>query len=112
MHGPCNGTGRKHTIKPDYVQDNFQGKALFVNGEPFATLFPLQDYPCGARFGCPNSTTNLYQIGSVKKDIHAHALRVFYAAVVLWEYMEPEQQAWIFDHAQKRNYKNRPKALT
>jgi hypothetical protein len=26
--------------------------------------------------------------------------------------MEPEQQAWIFDHAQKRNYKNRPKALT
>jgi hypothetical protein len=107
MHGACDGSNKKTKLKPDYVEENFQGKALFVNGEPYANLFPFDKYPCGGRFGCPKSTEHLYQMGSVAQSIHPHALRVFYVAIVLWDRFGPRQHAWIFDHAHKRHYLNK-----
>jgi hypothetical protein len=91
MHGDCNGTGRRLRIKPDHVEQHFPGKALFVNGEPFGNVF--NDY---------NSTRHLYQAGSVARDQHPHAIRLFYVAVILLERFEPQQWSWIFNPSKKR----------
>jgi hypothetical protein len=99
MGGPCNGT--KFRIGPDYVEENFQGKALFVNGEPYPNLFPLGKHP--------KSTEHLFQMGSISQgtqSMHPHALRVFSAATHLCGTFGPREQAWIFDHAHKRHYLN------
>jgi hypothetical protein len=100
MGGACDGT--QFRIRPDYVEENFQGKALFVNGEPHSNLFPLGNYP--------KSTEHLFQMGSISQgtqSTHPRALRVFYAAIILWEKFGPREHAWIFDHAHKRHYLNK-----
>lgn len=89
MHGHCDGVGRKFKVKPDYIEQHFPGKSLYVNGEPFGNV--VEDYP---------TYDHLYQVGRVDGK-HKHTVRVFYTAVVLLEKFNATERSWVLDPSQR-----------
>jgi hypothetical protein len=89
MHGHCDGVGRKFRVKPDYIEEHFPGKSLYVNGEPFGNV--VEDYP---------TYNHLYQVGRVDGK-NNHTVRVFYTVIVLLEKFNATERNWVFDPSKR-----------
>ena len=97
MHGHCDGEGRKFKVKPEYIEQHFPGKSLYVNGEPFGNV--VEDYP---------TYDHLYQVGLVHVDgENKHTVRVFYTAVVLLEKFNATERNWVLDPSQRPKWNGR-----
>jgi hypothetical protein len=87
MHGPCMNTQPSSYMR--YIEQHFQGKAVFVNGESRGNI-PTEYHP----------HNHLYQVGGPISDT-AHSIRVYYGASSLFVMQPPYRWQWLFDPSQR-----------
>jgi hypothetical protein len=87
MHGPCMNTQPSSYMR--YIEQHFQGKAVFVNGESRGNI-PTEYHP----------HNHLYQVGGPISDTD-HSIRLYYAVSSLFAMQPPYMWQWLFDPTQR-----------